>query len=299
MTLQIPSEDRIQNIKPLPEGFDSTDPTLLNADWVMKIFDNLVNGNYNTKPFTMYETVADLPTADVELGQAAYVASEPSSFFLYNGTTWANIAEQKPLIAADLYTFDGITGTALNTALELGDAIMVYRNGLLQTVTDDYTYTVGGATITFVDSLGYADKVSVVTATTGAKPIPTVNNSTISFTVDGITQGSFTTNRATNATIALNVAPQTQNIADSSVSLACVKNTNYFMGTISGLTITSIEVSPLETKLYFTTDSSSFSFANTSGMSQWLGSVPTFATGKKYVLNICNGIGAVAEIVTE
>ena len=228
--LQIPDADRIHNISPLPDNFDPNDDTLLNADWVMRIFDKIVNGEYATKPFTTYATVGDLPSADVLAGQTAYVEAEPSHFYLYNGMSWC----QMPNI----------------------------------------TEASGG----------------------------TINDSTITLTLDGITQGSFTLNQA-NAQV-IDVAgvalPTNEIVSGEYVSLNCKANTNYFLGTVSGLTISSIAVdSRLETNIYFTTNSSAFAFANISGMSQWIGNTPMFSTGKRYVINICNGIGAFAEIVME
>ena len=60
----------------------------------MKMMDKIVNGNYATKSFNIVPTVNDLPS-DAEQGQTAYVSNayNKSSFYIYNGTNWVNIAE--------------------------------------------------------------------------------------------------------------------------------------------------------------------------------------------------------------
>ena len=58
MALRIPNSDRILNYwdyiggEP-PEDFDPTSPTIVNADWIMKMMDKIVNGNYATKSFNI------------------------------------------------------------------------------------------------------------------------------------------------------------------------------------------------------------------------------------------------------
>lgn len=96
MALKIPGSDRILNYwdyvggEP-PEGFDPNDPTIINADWIMKMMDKIVNGNYATKSFNVVQSVAELPV-NAEQGQTAYVieADYKDSFFIYDGTTWFN-----------------------------------------------------------------------------------------------------------------------------------------------------------------------------------------------------------------
>ena len=96
MALKIPGIDRIINYweyvggEP-PEDFNPDDPTIVNADWVMKMLDKIVNGDYATKSFNVVQSVAELPE-DAEQGQTAYVigADYKDSFFIYNGLTWFN-----------------------------------------------------------------------------------------------------------------------------------------------------------------------------------------------------------------
>lgn len=92
MGLQIPSEDRILNRFGV---VNTTDKTILNADNIMLIFDNLINGQYALKPAKQYLTYAELQNeTDMEAGQTAYVIEEEykNSLFIYNGTEWVTIA---------------------------------------------------------------------------------------------------------------------------------------------------------------------------------------------------------------
>ena len=92
MPLKVPSKDRILNRY---EVVDINDKTILNADNVMLIFDNLINGQYALKPAKQYETYLDLQNeTNMEAGQTAYVLEEEykSSLFIYNGEEWVTIA---------------------------------------------------------------------------------------------------------------------------------------------------------------------------------------------------------------
>lgn len=97
MPLRIPSEDRIMNYwdyigGQAPEGFDPTDPSLVNANWVMQMLDKVVNGQYATKSFNVVNTFAELPS-NAEQGQTAYVIESDykNSFFIYNGEEWTRM----------------------------------------------------------------------------------------------------------------------------------------------------------------------------------------------------------------
>ena len=101
--LDIPKDDRISNVANLPSDFDPNDPTQVNADWIMNMFDKLVNGNYNVRPFAVYNSVANLPTTFLNKdneecampkGACAYVLEEgyENTFFIFNGTTWAKVS---------------------------------------------------------------------------------------------------------------------------------------------------------------------------------------------------------------
>lgn len=61
---------------------------------------------------------------------------------------------------ATITYFDGVTGTTLDTQLTLGNAVMVFKNGVLLQDTEDYS--ISGSTITFVTALVSTDKIAVV-----------------------------------------------------------------------------------------------------------------------------------------
>ena len=91
MPLKVPSEDRILNRFGL---INTTDKTLLNADNVMLIFDNLINGQYALKPAKQYITYEELQSeTEMEAGQTAYVLEQAyrNTLFIYNGTEWITI----------------------------------------------------------------------------------------------------------------------------------------------------------------------------------------------------------------
>lgn len=75
-----------------------------------------------------------------------------------------------------------------------------------------------------------------------------------------------------------------------------VENTNYILSTaISSLTISSIANSGLESNIIFEVTGNSFSItfpANT----PMIGEEPTYESGEKYIVSICNGIVIVAPI---
>lgn len=98
MALKVPGQYRVVNWwdyigEEAPEGFDPTDPTIVNATWLMtNLFDKLINGEFATKSFNIVPTVSDLSEI-AEIGQTAYVMQNDyiNSFFIYNGSSWVNI----------------------------------------------------------------------------------------------------------------------------------------------------------------------------------------------------------------
>lgn len=67
---------------------------------------------------------------------------------------------------ATLNYFDGNTGPTLDTHLTLGNAVMVYKNGVLLEAGADYT--ISGSVITFVTALEETDKISVLNGNVNA-----------------------------------------------------------------------------------------------------------------------------------
>lgn len=108
MALKVPEQYRVVNWwdyigEEAPEGFDPTDPTIVNATWLMtNLFDKLINGEFATKSFNIVSTMSDLSDLSevAEIGQTAYVMQGDyiNSFFIYNGTTWININNYTDLL---------------------------------------------------------------------------------------------------------------------------------------------------------------------------------------------------------
>ena len=168
-------------------------------------------------------------------------------------------AQSQPAL---LTYFTNKSGTSFDTDLDLTSLQMIFNNGILLKPTSDYT--ISGSIITFTTSLLSSDIICVVTGSVNTVPIPT-----------------------------------TEIITSITPSLTLQVNINYkCTNALTSLTINSVPDSPLETNIYFTTGNS-FTFTNSSNMIKWLGNIPTFNANTEYVLNICNNIGAVAEIVTE
>ena len=116
MALKIPDQDRIFNVEPLPDTFDPNDPTQVNADWIMNIFDKIVNGNYPIKSFHVYPTYDDMLLAEEpEKGQTGYVLEQgyEDTFFMYNGTTWKDTTPKCSLQVTCSYNDDVIKGVAV------------------------------------------------------------------------------------------------------------------------------------------------------------------------------------------
>lgn len=92
MPLQVPSQDRILN----RYAVVNPDKTILNAENVMLIFDNLINGQYALKPAKQYATYAQLQAeTGMEQGQTAYVLEQGynNRIYVYNGTQWIAVGE--------------------------------------------------------------------------------------------------------------------------------------------------------------------------------------------------------------
>lgn len=161
---------------------------------------------------------------------------------------------------ATINYFDGITGTTLDTQLSLGNAVMVFKNGVLLQPTEDYT--ISGSTITFVTALEATDKIAVVNGNLSAINLtPYLVKPTI------VTNGDNT-------------------------GLAVAGNTIYKFGVIDTLTLTSAEVSDSETVIYFTTDST-IAFTDNSGVRWGGGQAPTLEANTVYCISIRNGLAEI------
>lgn len=140
MALEIPSRDRIINKY---EVENPDDKTILNADNIMLIFDNLINGDYALKPAKQYAYYRYLlAETEMEAGQTAYVLEQDynDKFFIYNGTTWLAIDSGDYSIKEKEYTINPLSVNVV-TDLDLENVIsyMVLLNGIKITENEDYT----------------------------------------------------------------------------------------------------------------------------------------------------------------
>ena len=163
---------------------------------------------------------------------------------------------------ATINYFEGTTGTTLDTQLTLGNAVMVFKNGVLLEPTNDYT--ISSSTITFVTALEATDKIAVING----------NLDTIDLT-PYLVKPTILTDQA-------------------STSMALAGNTIYkWTSALTSLSFASVEVSDLETVLYFTTGGT-ISFTDSSSL-KWGGdgTAPSLEANTRYCIAICNGLAEI------
>jgi hypothetical protein len=154
------------------------------------------------------------------------------------------------------------TTSSLDTHLTLGNAVMIYKNGVLLQPTADYT--ISGSTITFVTDLENGDKIAVVNGS-----------------IDGL------------------VLPTTEIIAAASVTISEIKsNTNYKLtsNALTDITFSGCETSDEVTTIEFTTGENDVTFTDNSGIDWADGETPSFYAYQKYLIVIFNKVGFVKEI---
>lgn len=164
---------------------------------------------------------------------------------------------------ATINYFDGVTGITLDTQLSLGNAVMVFKNGILLEPTNDYT--ISSSTITFVTALESTDKIAVING----------NLNTIDLTPYSVKPTILTD--------------------QTSTSMALAGNTIYkWTSALTSLSFASVEVSDLETVLYFTTGGT-ISFTDSSSL-KWGGdgSAPSgLEINTRYCISIRNGLAEI------
>ena len=163
---------------------------------------------------------------------------------------------------ATINFFEDTTGTTLDTQLTLGNAVMVFKNGVLLQPTEDYT--ISGSTITFVTALEATDKIAVVNGNLSAVDL---------------------TGYALKPTVLTD---------ETSTSMALAGNTIYkWTSAITTLDIDSCEVSDYETVLYFTTGNS-ITFTVDSSIKWGGGSAPAgLEQNTIYCISIRNGLAEI------
>ena len=161
--------------------------------------------------------------------------------------------------SATLNFFDGVTGTTLDTQLTLGNAVMVFKNGVLLQATADYT--ISGSVITFITSLENGDKIAVINGNLTAIDLTPYKQKAETIEVD-----------TASITIA-NIQPN--------------KNYVFTNNAITDITLTACETSLEETSIQFTTGSSAPTLTDNSGL-VWFGGIPTLQANTTYVIVIFN-----------
>ena len=163
---------------------------------------------------------------------------------------------------ATINYFDGTTGTTLDTQLTLGNAVMVFKNGVLLEPTNDYS--ISGSVITFVTALESTDKIAVING----------NLDSIDLTPYLIKPTVLTDETAT--------------------SMALQANTIYkWTNALTQLIFTSFETSDYETVLYFTTGGT-ITWQDNSGL-KWGGdgSAPSLEINTRYCISIRSGLAEI------
>lgn len=169
---------------------------------------------------------------------------------------------------ATLTFFEGTTGTTLDTQLTLGNAVTVFKNGMLLQPTADYT--ISGSVITFVSALVTTDKVAIINGNLSAVDMTDYQKSANIVTID-----------------------------TAAVTIDEVKsNTNYKLtnSNITSITLTACETSENTTKIDFTTGSTAPTFTDTSGIDWADGETPVFQSYQHYWIIISDKVGFVKEI---
>lgn len=168
---------------------------------------------------------------------------------------------------ATINYFEGTTGTTLDTQLTLGNAVMVFKNGVLLQPTEDYT--ISSSTITFVTALVSTDKIAVING----------NLDTIDLTL-------------------YRTKAETITIDTASITISEIKaNANYVFSNnaITDITLTACETSFEETTIEFSTGGSAPTLTDNSGITWVDGSAPTLNASKSYIIVIFNKLGFVKE----
>lgn len=169
---------------------------------------------------------------------------------------------------ATINYFEGTTGTTLDTQLTLGNAVMVFKNGVLLQPTEDYT--ISGSTITFVTALEATDKIAVINGNLSAIDLTPYKLKAETITID-----------------------------TASITIAEIKaNKNYVFSNnaITNITLTACETSFEETSIEFSTGNSAPTLTDNSGIT-WVdeGATPVLSANKSYIIVIFNKLGFIRE----
>ena len=163
--------------------------------------------------------------------------------------------------------FENISGTTLNTGLILGNSVMVFKNGLLLQVGQDYT--ISGNVITFTTSLVTSDKIAVINGTTLAIDMSNYRQKAEEIVIN-------------NTSITIDMILANKNYVFSS-------------NAITSITLTACETSFEETTIEFSTGNTAPTLTDNTGITWVDGSAPTLNANKSYLIVIFNNLGFVKE----
>lgn len=163
--------------------------------------------------------------------------------------------------------FENNSGSTLDTNLLLGNAVMIFKNGLLLQVGQDYTLS--GSIITFTTALVSSDKIAVI---------------------NGVTSAIDLTNYKQKAEEII--------INDTAITISNIlANKNYVFNSnaITSITLTACETSYEETTIEFSTGATAPTLTDNTGIVWVDGSAPTLNANKSYLIVIFNNLGFVKE----
>ena len=163
--------------------------------------------------------------------------------------------------------FEHNSGSTLDTNLLLGNAVMIFKNGLLLQVGQDYTLS--GSIITFTTPLVSSDKIAVI---------------------NGVTSAIDLTNYKQKAEEII--------INDTAITISNIlANKNYVFNSnaITSITLTACETSYEETTIEFSTGATAPTLTDNTGIVWVDGSAPTLNANKSYLIVIFNNLGFVKE----
>ena len=163
--------------------------------------------------------------------------------------------------------FENNSGSTLDTNLLLGNAVMIFKNGLLLQVGQDYTLS--GSIITFTTALVSSDKIAVI---------------------NGVTSAIDLTNYKQKAEEII--------INDTAITKSNIlANKNYVFNSnaITSITLTACETSFEETTIEFSTGATAPTLTDNTGIVWVDGSAPALNANKSYLIVIFNNLGFVKE----
>lgn len=228
-----------------------------------------------------------------------------------NGTTPASTATKVTLTQLanyignpNLLFYSGLTGTTWTVA-NADKIVMLWKNGVLQQNTVDYTLS--STTVTFTTALIATDTIAILynfntpltlpiasTTTLGAVKVDgttvTIANGVISSTDTTYTAGTGIdiANSTISATAIHDIIPNT--IATTPTVVPTAGKVYTFTQELTSLTLANYTQSYDETVIYFKSGATPTTISALPTGLSWIGGAPTIEANKDYVISICNGL---------